>query len=94
MDFGGARNEGLEFYSIYSVRAFEGFLKKCSISGRFAVVRVHRHGRLWFLFSISAEIPKLDVAGSSPVSRSIKSITYKLRSKSSTSINLVCVAPR
>ena len=27
-------------------RAFEGFSKKRSISGRFAVVRVHRHGRL------------------------------------------------
>jgi hypothetical protein len=39
------------------------------------------------LYSIETEIPKLDVAGSSPVSRSIKSITYKPLPKSSTSIN-------
>jgi hypothetical protein len=29
------------------------------------------------LFSIAAQVPKLDVAGSSPVSRSIKSVAYK-----------------
>lgn len=43
MDFGEAKNEGLEFYSIYSVRRV---FEERSISGRFAVVRVHRHGRL------------------------------------------------
>jgi hypothetical protein len=32
---------------------------------------MHRHGRICSLFSYEAQLPKLDVAGSSPVSRSI-----------------------
>ncbi|MGC4052784.1 MAG: hypothetical protein QM757_25925 [Paludibaculum sp.] len=55
---------------------FEGFLKKRSISGRFAVVRMHRHGRICSLFSNEVELPKLNVAGSIPVSRSMFSIAY------------------
>ena len=39
---------------------------------------MHADKRGYSLFSIDAEIPKLDVAGSSPVSRSIFSITWKL----------------
>jgi hypothetical protein len=46
------------------------------------------------LMLVDIQLPKLDVAGSTPVSRSIFSITYKPRAKSYTSINLVCVAPR
>jgi hypothetical protein len=39
-------------------------------------VAKHQHlGRLFPLFSIYVHIPKLDVAGSTPVSRSIFSIT-------------------
>jgi len=36
----------------------------------FSMVRMHRHGRLSCLFSTSLRFPKLDVAGSIPVSRS------------------------
>jgi hypothetical protein len=32
---------------------------------------MHRYGRICSLFSNEAQLPKLDVAGSSPVSRSI-----------------------
>jgi hypothetical protein len=39
---------------------------------------MHRRGRVWSLFSIAYQIPKLDVAGSTPVSRSIFSTTYSL----------------
>ncbi len=45
-------------------------------SGRFSVVRMHRHGRCCSLFSIELRIPKLDVAGSIPVSRSMFSTIY------------------
>jgi hypothetical protein len=48
------------------------------ISQWFAVVRMHRHGRICSLFSNEAQLPKLDVAGSSPVSRSIKLIPNSL----------------
>jgi len=37
------------------------------------MVRMHRNGRRCSLYSNECHIPKLDVAGSSPVSRSIKS---------------------
>ena len=40
------------------------------------MTRKQRHRRLSHLFTIDAHIPKLDVAGSIPVSRSIFSITY------------------
>ena len=46
------------------------------------------------LFSFESRLPKLDVAGSIPVSRSILSITYKPRPNPSTSINLDCEATR
>ena len=39
------------------------------------MVRMHRNGRRCSLYSNECHIPKLDVAGSSPVSRSIFSIT-------------------
>jgi hypothetical protein len=38
---------------------------------------MHADKRGYSLFSIDAEIPKLDVAGSNPVSRSIFSITWE-----------------
>jgi hypothetical protein len=37
---------------------------------------MHRNGRVSSLFSIERRFPKLDVAGSIPVSRSMKSIIY------------------
>ena len=40
------------------------------------MVRMHRNGRRCSLYSNECHIPKLDVAGSSPVSRSIFSISY------------------
>ena len=40
---------------------------------------MHLRERRYLLYSIDAEIPKLDVAGSNPVSRSIFSITYTNR---------------
>src|SRR5215469_7287705 len=42
-----------------------------------SITRKQRHKRLSHLFTIDAHIPKLDVAGSSPASRSIFSSTYK-----------------
>jgi hypothetical protein len=53
---------------------------KCDLSGSNSVVE--------------CQLPKLDVAGSNPVSRSIFSITCKPLPKSATSINLVCEAPQ
>jgi hypothetical protein len=41
------------------------------------VTREQRHRRLSHLFTIDAHIPKLDVAGSIPVSRSMSSITWE-----------------
>jgi hypothetical protein len=38
---------------------------------------MHRHGRICSLFSNEVQLPKLDVAGSSPVSRSMFSITCR-----------------
>ena len=49
---------------------FSGFSVQALISRWFAVVRMHSRGRIWSLFSIAYQIPKLDVAGSNPVSRS------------------------
>ena len=43
----------------------------------FSMVRMHRHGRLSCLFSTSLRFPKLDVAGSIPVSRSMFSMIYR-----------------
>jgi hypothetical protein len=40
------------------------------------MTRKQRHRRLSHLFTIDAHIPKLDVAGSTPVSRSKKSGLY------------------
>ena len=42
-----------------------------------AVVRMLRHGRICSLFSNEFHLPKLDVTGSIPASRSIESIGYK-----------------
>ena len=42
------------------------------------MTRKQRHKRLSHLFTIDAHIPKLDVAGSSPVSRSIFSILTRI----------------
>jgi hypothetical protein len=61
-------NEAVNFTPI---TPFSGFLRQFLISQWFAVVRMHRHGRICSLFSNEAQLPKLDVAGSSPVSRSI-----------------------
>ena len=40
------------------------------------IVRMHRNGRRCSLYSSECHIPKLDVAGSSPVSRSMFSASY------------------
>src|SRR6185437_4760184 len=75
------------FYSVYSVqRLFEALV----VFSAFSVVRMHRNGRVSSLFSTELRFPKLDVAGSIPVSRSMFSITYRPRPKCPTSINLVC----
>jgi hypothetical protein len=50
---------------------YSGFSVQALISRWFAIVRMHSRGRIWSLFSIAYQIPKLDVAGSTPVSRSI-----------------------
>jgi hypothetical protein len=51
---------------------------------------VDLHERHSPLFTIEDRFPKLDVAGSIPVSRSMFSMTYKPRPNRPTSINLVC----
>jgi hypothetical protein len=56
---------------------FSGFSVQALISRWFAVVRMHSRGRIWSLFSIAYQLPKLNVAGSIPVSRSIFSITQE-----------------
>lgn len=38
---------------------------------------MHRHGRICSLFSNAVQLPKLDVTGSSPVSRSMFSMTWE-----------------
>jgi len=56
------------FYSDYSVqRLFEALV----VFSAFSVVRMHRNGRVSSLFSTELRFPKLDVAGSIPVSRSM-----------------------
>jgi hypothetical protein len=73
MDFGGAKNEGMEFYSIYSVR---GVLEETLI---FWAICNCQNASPWppliFTFNLSGD-SQAGYAGSSPVSRSIKSITY------------------
>src|SRR5580698_1056033 len=59
---------------------FSSFLKQLLFSRWFAVVRMHRRGRSCSLFSNAYRLPKLDVVGSNPISRSIFSITWE-RSK-------------
>jgi hypothetical protein len=44
------------------------------------MVKINRHGRICSLLTNASWIPKLDVAGSIPVSRSMFSITYELLS--------------
>ena len=55
---------------------FSSFLRQRLFSRWFAVVRMHRRGRNCSLFSNAYQLPKLDVVGSNPISRSIFSITY------------------
>jgi len=75
------------FYSDYSLqRRSEAIV----VFSAYSVVRMHRNGRVSSLFSIELRFPKLDVAGSIPVSRSMFSMVYKPRPKCPTSINLVC----
>ena len=62
------RKRGSEFYSVYSVFGLFGVGIDFSMV---AVVRMHSRGRIWSLFSIAYRLPKLDVAGSNPVSRSM-----------------------
>ena len=65
------RKRSSEFYSVYSVfRLFGAGIDFSMV----CVVRMHSRGRIWSLFSIAYQIPKLEVAGSTPVSRSIESI--------------------
>jgi hypothetical protein len=60
------------FYSDYSVwRRLEAICVFSVVS----VVRMHRDGRVSSLFSNERRFPKLDVAGSIPVSRSMFSMT-------------------
>jgi hypothetical protein len=49
----------------------------CLFSQWFAVVRMHSHGRIYSLFSNVMQLPKLNVASSILVSRSIFSITWE-----------------
>ena len=55
------------------------------------MVRMVVHGRISSLFSTEINIPKLDVAGSIPVSRSMFSITYKESASSTGPLNAVIV---
>ena len=55
------------FYSDYSVQRRSEALV---VFSAFSVVRMHRNGRVSSLFSTELRFPKLDVAGSIPVSRS------------------------
>jgi hypothetical protein len=66
------RRAGGEIYSDYSVQRRSEALV---VFSAFSVVRMHRNGRVGSLFSTELCFPKLDVAGSIPVSRSRKSIT-------------------
>jgi len=50
---------------------FSSFCGQALIFRRFAVVRMHRRGRICSLFSNAYRLPKLDVASSNLVSRSI-----------------------
>jgi len=59
------------FYSDYSVKRR---LEAICVFSVVSVVRMHRNGRISSLFSNELRLPKLDVAGSIPVSRSMSSI--------------------
>jgi hypothetical protein len=50
---------------------------------------IYRHGRKCSLFTIHDQIPKLDVVGSTPVSRYIFSTTYKTQLHSEHRLNTV-----
>ena len=50
--------------------------------------------RRYLLYSIDGNIPKLDVAGSTPVSRSIFSATYKHEFHSERRLNAVYITRR
>jgi hypothetical protein len=62
------------FYSDYSVKHR---LEAICVFSVVSVVRMHRNGRVSSLFSNERRFPKLDVAGSIPVSRSINSMTWE-----------------
>ena len=65
---------GAAVYSHYSVKRLFGV----SCSNSVIVVDLdERHKRISCLLSTMVYVPKLDVAGSTPVSRSIKSTTWK-----------------
>jgi hypothetical protein len=74
IDGGEGRKSSSEFYSVYSVFSLFG------IGVDFSVVCSGQNaspGRICSLFSNAYQLPKLDVAGSTPVSRSIFSVTYR-----------------
>ena len=69
------RQAGGGFYSVYSVQRRSEALV---VFSAFSVVRMHRNGRVSSLFSTELRFPKLDVAGSIPVSRSMFSMTWEV----------------
>jgi hypothetical protein len=73
---GVAREYGIGFLFVTSFTSITGLSESASGKQWTYVTRKQRHRRLSRLFTIDAHIPKLDVAGSSPVSRSIISRTY------------------
>ncbi len=62
---------------VTAITALRRAFSQVADSAWIAMFRFRRNGRTSSLFANDHCIPKLDVAGSSPVSRSNKSITYE-----------------
>ena len=56
---------------VTAINALRRAKAKDAETARFSMFSIYRHGRICSLFTIHDQIPKLDVAGSTPVSRSI-----------------------
>ena len=65
------------------------FLEEISKTQWMQIVRMYRYERLSSLLSIEEQVPKLDVAGSIPVSRSIFSIIYGYSERRQETLNAV-----
>jgi hypothetical protein len=59
---------------VTAINALRGAKAKNAETPWFSMFSIYRHGRKCSLFTIHDQIPKLDVVGSSPISRSIFSI--------------------